>query len=120
MTLSERLQAARPTDIGVAGPTPVDMARAFRSVRADPLTFLGRVQQEYGDLVAFPVDGLDLAGAAVHDPVAALAFCTPSRVRHSVINGQPVVTDGHFLPLELPPLVAEHNRLARLLANGGH
>ncbi len=71
------------------------------------------------DLVAFPVDGLDLAGAAVHDPVAALAFCTPPRVRHSVINGRPVVADGHFLPLELPPLVAEHNRLARLLANGG-
>ena len=72
------------------------------------------------DLVAFPVDGLDLAGAAVHDPVAALAFCTPPRVRHSVINGRPVVADGHFLPLELPPLVAEHNRLARLLVNGGH
>jgi cytochrome P450 len=33
------------------------MARAFRSVRADPLTFLGRVQREYGDLVAFPVPG---------------------------------------------------------------
>ena len=71
------------------------------------------------DLVAFPVDGLDLAGAAVHDPVAALAFCTPPRVRHSVINGRPVVADGQFLPLELPPLVAEHNRLARLLVNGG-
>ena len=34
------LQATRPTDIGVPGPTSLDMARAFRSVRADPLSFL--------------------------------------------------------------------------------
>lgn len=69
------------------------------------------------DLVAFPVDGLELAGAAVHDPVAALVFCTPPTVRHSVINGKPVVRDGEFLPLELAPLVATHNRLAHQLAN---
>jgi len=72
------------------------------------------------DLVAFATGGLDLAGAAVHDPVAALVFCTPQTVRHSIINGKPVVTDGHLLPLDLPPLVAEHNRLARQLANAAH
>jgi cytochrome P450 len=33
------------------------MARAFRSVRADPLSFLGEVSERYGDLVAFPVPG---------------------------------------------------------------
>jgi cytochrome P450 len=49
--------ATRPTDIGVPGPTAWDMARAFRAVRADPLTFLGQVQRRYGDLVAFPVPG---------------------------------------------------------------
>jgi len=47
----------RPTDIGVPGPSPLDMARGFRSVRADPLTFLGEVTEQYGDLVAFPVPG---------------------------------------------------------------
>jgi len=72
------------------------------------------------DLVAFATGGLDLAGAAVHDPVAALVFCTPQTVRHSIINGKPVVADGHLLPLDLPPLVAEHNRLARQLANTAH
>ena len=72
------------------------------------------------DLVAFPTGGLDLAGAAVHDPVAALVFCTPQSVRHSIINGKPVVADGQLLPLDLPPLVATHNRLARQLANGSH
>jgi 8-oxoguanine deaminase len=72
------------------------------------------------DLVAFATGGLDLAGAAVHDPVAALVFCTPQAVRHSVINGKPVVAEGQLLPLDLPPLVATHNRLARQLANGTH
>lgn len=72
------------------------------------------------DLVAFATGGLDLAGAAVHDPVAALVFCTPQSVRHSIINGKPVVADGQLLPLDLPPLVATHNRLARQLANGTH
>jgi len=69
------------------------------------------------DVVAFPVDGLATAGAAVHDAVAALLFCTAQTVRHSVINGKPVVCDGQLLPIELPPLVAHHNRLARELVN---
>jgi cytochrome P450 len=51
------MQAMRPTDLGIPGPSPLDMARAFRSVRADPLSFLGEVSQRYGDTVAFPVPG---------------------------------------------------------------
>lgn len=69
------------------------------------------------DVVAFPTGGLDLTGAAVHDPVASLLFCTPQNVRHSVINGKVVVGDGHLLPLDLPALVEQHNRLARELVN---
>ena len=58
MSVSTRLQAMQPTDIGVPGPTSLDMARAFRSVRADPLTFLGAGRRSsYGDLVSFPVPG---------------------------------------------------------------
>ncbi|WGL52607.1 cytochrome P450 [Nocardioides sp. BP30] len=48
---------AGPTDIGVPGPTPLDMARAFRSVRADPLSFLDSATRRWGDTVAFPVPG---------------------------------------------------------------
>ena len=69
------------------------------------------------DVVAFPTGGLDLAGAAVHDPVAALLFCTPQNVRHSVINGKVVISEGNLLPLELPVLIEQHNRLARELVN---
>lgn len=44
-------------DIGVAGPTARDMLRAFRAVRADPLTFLVATRHRFGDLAAFPVPG---------------------------------------------------------------
>ena len=70
-----------------------------------------------GDVVAFALDGLALAGAAVHDPVAALLFCSPQSVSHSIINGRPVVSDGQLLPIELPLLVEQHNALARKLVN---
>lgn len=46
-----------PTDIGVPGPSTLDMGRAFRSVRRDPLTFLTAMTERYGDTVAFPVPG---------------------------------------------------------------
>ena len=69
------------------------------------------------DVVAFSLDGLALAGAAVHDPVAALLFCSPQNVSHSIINGRPVVSDGQLLPIELPLLVERHNALARKLVN---
>ena len=70
------------------------------------------------DVVAFPTHGLDLAGSAVHDPVASLLFCTPQNVRHSIINGKVIVSDGHLQPIELPALIEQHNRLAQQLVNG--
>lgn len=57
MSVSTRMQAMRPTDLGVPGPGSLDMARGFRSIRADPLSFLVEVSERYGDLVSFPVPG---------------------------------------------------------------
>lgn len=57
MSLSSRLQAMQPFDLGIPGPSSLDMVRAFRSVRADPLPFLVEVSERFGDLVAFPVPG---------------------------------------------------------------
>jgi cytochrome P450 len=57
VSISARLQAMNPTDVGVAGPSSLDMARSFRSIRADPLSFLSTVTERYGDLVSFPVPG---------------------------------------------------------------
>ena len=66
MSVATRLQAMQPTDVGVPGPTSWDMARAFRSIRADPLTFLGEVSQHYGDTRLLP--GARRAGAAGQRP----------------------------------------------------
>jgi len=57
------------------------------------------------------LERLDFAGA-LHDPVAALVFCTPPRVDLSVINGRVVAEDGQLTTLDLPPVIERHNRLA--------
>lgn len=66
------------------------------------------------DLVMFRLDHLGYAGA-LHDPLAALMFCTPSAVGCSIIDGRVVVRDGRLLTVELEPLVERHNRLAMAL-----
>lgn len=69
------------------------------------------------DLIAFKIDTIGFAGA-LHDPVAALVFCTAPAVDLSVINGRIVIQDGHLLTSDLPQLVESHNRLSRRLING--
>ncbi|MFS0754872.1 8-oxoguanine deaminase [Noviherbaspirillum sp. 1P10PC] len=66
------------------------------------------------DLVMFRLDQLAYAGA-LHDPVAALVFCTPSSVDCSIIHGRVVVKEGQLATLDLGPLVERHNGLAREL-----
>jgi cytochrome P450 len=46
-----------PNTLGLPGPSLWDLARGFRGIRSDPLTFLEQTQSRYGDLVAFPVPG---------------------------------------------------------------
>jgi cytosine/adenosine deaminase-related metal-dependent hydrolase len=83
--------------------------------RAD---MLGRIQPGYcADIVAFRTDDIAMAGAFI-DPVAALVFCTPQRVAHSIINGRQVIENGVLLTRELPLLVEQHNALARELVLG--
>ncbi|WP_137925803.1 8-oxoguanine deaminase [Cupriavidus sp. 2SB] len=69
------------------------------------------------DIVAFDMSGVGFAGAG-HDPVAALVFCTPANVSTSIINGRPVVRDGVLLTADLPNVLADHRRLARMLFEG--
>jgi cytosine/adenosine deaminase-related metal-dependent hydrolase len=70
------------------------------------------------DFIGYRLDSLDLAGGAVHDPLAALVFCNPPRVDLSVINGRVRIQDGALLDVELPPLIERHNALARALVRG--
>ncbi|MCL6510080.1 MAG: 8-oxoguanine deaminase [Anaerolineae bacterium] len=69
------------------------------------------------DFVAFDLEQIAFAGG-LHDPVAALVFCTSANVAYSVVNGRVVVRDGRLTTIELEPLLERHNRLARALVNG--
>jgi len=69
------------------------------------------------DFIGFRLGRLDYAGA-LHDPLAALVFCTPQRVDLSVINGRVIVEDGHLLTVDLGPVIERHNRIARELVSG--
>jgi cytosine/adenosine deaminase-related metal-dependent hydrolase len=69
------------------------------------------------DFIAINIDQPQFAGAH-HDLVAAVVFCHIGQVDYSFINGQMVVEKGRFIPLELPPLIERHNRLAQHLVDG--
>ncbi len=68
------------------------------------------------DVVAFDLDAPAYAGAAEHDPVAALVFCAPTRVALSIIHGRIVARRGQLLSCELGPLLERHRAHARQLA----
>jgi cytosine/adenosine deaminase-related metal-dependent hydrolase len=67
------------------------------------------------DLALFDTRQIGYAGA-LHDPVAALVFCTPSNTAFTIINGRVVVRDGRLATLDIALLGERHNRLARELA----
>ncbi|WP_373992055.1 8-oxoguanine deaminase [Duganella sp. BuS-21] len=66
------------------------------------------------DIVMFRLDGIGMAGA-LHDPVAALVFCTPPNVAYSIINGEVVVRGGQLQTIDLPLVIERHNALAMSL-----
>ena len=67
------------------------------------------------DVIGVRTDTLGMAGAAVHDPVAAIAFTMPTNVEFSVIDGAVRVDGGKLLGVDLAALIAEHNACARRL-----
>jgi cytosine/adenosine deaminase-related metal-dependent hydrolase len=66
------------------------------------------------DFVAVRIDRIGFAGA-LHDPVAALIFCTPATVDYSVINGRIIVREGQLTTIDLPLVLERHNTFARQL-----
>jgi 8-oxoguanine deaminase len=63
------------------------------------------------DLVALDLRQVGFAGA-LHDPVAATVLCAPTAPAHGVVHGRTVVRDGALTTVDLPRLVAAHNRAA--------
>ncbi len=70
------------------------------------------------DFYAVNLNTLDLAGGAVHDPVAAVVFCQPRRVDYTVVGGQFVVKQGQLLPVNERELAERHNKAAKRLVEG--
>jgi cytosine/adenosine deaminase-related metal-dependent hydrolase len=70
------------------------------------------------DVAGFRVDGLGLAGGAVHDPLAALVFCRPPNADLVIAGGRVLVEGGSFVSLDLERVVAHHNEKARALLSG--
>ncbi len=68
------------------------------------------------DIVSVSLDQVGMAGAG-HDPLAALLFCHVPRVTNAIVNGEVLVRNGELAHIELPRLIAQHNRLAAQLVN---
>ncbi len=66
------------------------------------------------DFFAVNLDRLEYAGAA-HDPVAALIFCQPTRVDHTVVGGEFIVKSGELVTVSEHTVIERHRRLARSL-----
>ena len=66
------------------------------------------------DFFSIDLNCLDYAGA-LHDPVAALLFCTPQNVAYNVVGGKIIVKDGHLQTLDLPCHIEKHNQAAKRL-----
>ncbi|MEX1019218.1 MAG: 8-oxoguanine deaminase [Litorilinea sp.] len=72
------------------------------------------------DVIAFDLNHPTYAGAAVHDPVAAIIFCQPQPVDFALVNGRMLVAQGHPVTGDIDALVTAHNRAARgLLQRAG-
>jgi len=66
------------------------------------------------DFFAINLNRLDYAGG-LHDPLAAVVFCTPQKVDFCVVHGKPVVCSGHLANLDEQVLAERHNHAARRL-----
>lgn len=69
------------------------------------------------DIILFDLRQIGFAGA-LHDPVAALVFCTPSSVAYSVVNGRIVVREGKCTTVETGLVIERHQRMAARIMGG--
>ena len=66
------------------------------------------------DIAVWDISGVETAGA--WDPVAALVFCGPMRVRDLIVEGRRVVAESRMITVDLPMIIARQNTLAQKLS----
>jgi cytosine/adenosine deaminase-related metal-dependent hydrolase len=61
------------------------------------------------DFFTLDLNSVNFAGG-LSDPMAATRFCTPVQACHTVVNGRSIVRNGEVVTVDLPAVIAEHNR----------
>jgi 8-oxoguanine deaminase len=69
------------------------------------------------DLIAINLNRLEFSGA-LHDPVAAVLFCSPVNVDYNIVAGKCIVREGQLTTLDLPTHIERHNAAALRLLEG--
>src|SRR4030065_1049394 len=54
-----------------------------------------------GDLFAINLDKLEYAGG-LHDPIAALIFCSPMKSDYTIVAGKVIVKEGRLITMDIP------------------
>ncbi len=107
-------------DVGPSDMTPRDALRLATRGGAQVLGRaheLGQLSPGFcADIAMFRTDTLNMAGAAVHDPVGALLLCASANADYTLVNGRVVVRQGQIATLDMGPLIERHNQLALELA----
>jgi cytosine/adenosine deaminase-related metal-dependent hydrolase len=102
-------------------PTALDARAALRLGTRGGAGCLGRDDigsletGKRGDVALFGVDDLAHAGAQT-DPVAAVVLCAPNRVRHLIVEGRRVVTDGRLTTADEEAIAREGRRVGTRIA----
>lgn len=68
------------------------------------------------DFFAIDMKHLNYAGA-LHDPAAAVIFCSSFQVDYTVVGGKFIVKEGRFMPINLDKLIDSHNTASHKLLN---
>ena len=99
------------------GPEAMDAREALEIATLGGAACLGRDDigalepGRAGDLVVWPLEGVQFAGA-LSDPAEALLRCGPVAARHTVVAGQSLVSDGELTAAGVEDMLARHHGIA--------
>ena len=118
---NQNLEVSRAQSLG--NPAALGAAEALEIATLGGASVLGRddigalAPGMAADFIGYRLERLDFAGA-LHDPLAALVFCTPPKVDLSVINGKIRVKEGEIVGLDVSALTRRHNEISRKMLRG--
>lgn len=68
------------------------------------------------DFIAIDLNRIEYAGG-LHDPLAAIIFCSPQKIDQSFVHGKQIIKNGQLLGLDLSDQVQQHNQASARLLN---